>query len=192
MDDLGNYDAFATAEDFATYARRDLSGADTASVEMFLAAASAEIRRYCEWQIWPQLVDDELEIDGKGGPLLVLPVRLLAGVTSITENGTALVDTDYEWSRNGVIEKTYGRWWTRRRRGINAVVTHGYVTSPADLSLLSCQLVGRVFVGALPVAQQQAGAVSVRLAARSDGTMPNIEITANDQQRLVPFRGGYR
>lgn len=190
MDELSTYQPFATATQFASWAQRALSPADTATVTQNLAAAASEIRRVCEWQVWPQLVDDVLTLDGPGGRLLRLPVSRLVAVASITQDGTELDADAYEWSRNGVVEANR---WTSRRRGIVATVTHGFATCPPDLTLLNCQLAGRAGREARgPVNVERAGSVQLGYVVPQSGIMPSIELAAADLRRLSGYRGGYR
>lgn len=190
MDELSTYDPFATAAEYAAYARRSLSAEDTATADQNLAAASAEIRRHCEWQIWPQLVDDTLILDTIGGRLLVLPVSHVVAIASIHDDGMLLEETAYEWSRNGVIERGC---WSRKRRAAEVVLTHGFATRPNDLKLLACQLAGRAeSAGRGPVNSERAGNVQVSYAIPQTAVMPAVELTAADQRRLSGYLGGYR
>jgi hypothetical protein len=198
VDELSTYDPFATADDFAKWARRNLNEFDTASVELYLGAASTVIREFCEWQVWPQLVDDVLTLDGPGAAELILPVRQVAGVSAVAELGTDLTvdgdSADFDWSTAGILTRRYG-WWTARRRGIVAVVTHGWVTVPTSLVAQTCAVAGRAFASPLGATREQAGAVSVTYsstAAPGASGSGGVALTDGDRARLAPFRGGYR
>lgn len=193
MDELSTYESFATGEDFATAIQRDLNDAQTATAELLLDGASAEIRKICEWQVWPQLVDDVLTVNGTGATELVLPVSRVAAVTLVVENGVTLTEgVDYEWSEDGILTRCNWGRWTLRRRGIVLTVTHGFATRPNDLILLTCNVAGRSFVSPTGDTREQAGAVSVNHATTETGVSGGIVLTDADRRRLKGYRGGYR
>jgi hypothetical protein len=190
VDELSTYDPFATPSDYAAWAQKSLTPADTATVAANLAAASDEIRKACEWQVWPHLTDDVLTLDGPGGRLLVLPVSIVTDIALITQDGTDLDANAYEWSTNGVIE---ANCWTRKRRGIIVTVSHGLVTKPNDLKLLACQLAGRAEAAARGnVNTERAGSVQRSYTVPQSGVVVGIELTDADRNKLKGYRGGYR
>lgn len=192
MDELSTYDPFATAEDFATFLRRDLSGFDTASAEDALAASSSEIRDYCEWQIWPRLVDDVLTVDGRGGFELVLPVPHVTDVASVVEDGATLVEgDDYEWSYEGILERR-GTWWIIKRRAIVITLSHGYSVAPPTLKNMSMSVAARSFASPAGEIREQAGAVAVTHSQTAPGVSGGIVLLDGDRRRLGRYRGGYR
>ncbi|WP_054812101.1 hypothetical protein [Nocardia arizonensis] len=95
-----------------------------------LAGIVREIRDYCGWHIAPA-IDDTMTVDGSGGTVQQLPTLALNSVASITENGTALETTAYEWSRDGSLRRC--GYWTTRYRGVVAVVNHGFAEVPENL-----------------------------------------------------------
>lgn len=203
MDELGTYPSFATPGDFATWARRPLSDVDTATAQLLLDAVAAEIRKACEWQVWPALSGDTLTLDGLGGFQRVLPVSRVTAITSVVDNGITLVEgTDYDWSTKGILDRLGNRWWSKKRRGLVLVLDHGYAgnpanagpnTAPNDLILLNCAIAGREFGPALGgIARESAGAVQVQHQKTADGVAPTVELTAGDKARLKGYRGGYR
>jgi hypothetical protein len=135
------YDPFATPEDYATFAQRDLSDVEAGTVTLLLASASARIRSFCRWQVWPIETDDALECNGTGAREMVLPVRKLIDLTNIAEDGTDLDPDAYTWTRMGTIKRVDGARWTDRDRGLIVTASHGFEASPWDLVELSCKLV---------------------------------------------------
>jgi hypothetical protein len=117
------YDPFATPEDYATFAQRDLSDVEAGTVTLLLASASA------------------LECNGTGAREMVLPVRKLIDLTNIAEDGTDLDPDAYTWTRMGTIKRVDGARWTDRDRGLIVTASHGFEASPWDLVELSCKLV---------------------------------------------------
>lgn len=192
MDELSTYDPFATPAAFGVYIGRTIAEDDARALAL-LAASSLAIRNACEWQVWPLLTDDVMTLDGRGGTQRVLPCSRVVDVASVVENGVTLVEgTDFDWSSDGILDRLGGAWWTRKRRGIVAMVSHGYATLPADLNLLAMQVAGRGWDSPLPRAREQAGQVSVQYAISQDGTMVGVELTEPDKLRLKAYRGGYR
>lgn len=197
MDELSTYDPFATAEDFATFFKRDLSALDTATVNQNLEMASYIIRQECGWQIWPQITDDQFELDGPGARNLLLPVNYVTAVGGITELDTDLVDgTDFEWSRHGIITRGAGALylsWTNRRRGITVSgVTHGYVNVPGSLKNLAMGMVGRTFDSPSGRIREQAGLVAVTYPQTGPSLSGQLGITAFERALLSGFKAASR
>lgn len=139
----------ASATDYAA-----LIGAAPAGVNLdrLLAAASAEIRRYCGWHVTPVVVGDTLTVDGSGGRDLMLPTLRLTEVTSVTEAGTAVDLTTIEWTAAGWLRKPCGNW-TTRLRGVVATVTHGFEDAD-DVVRLACTMASRALTPAGVVREQ--------------------------------------
>jgi hypothetical protein len=158
------YDPFATTEDFATFAKIDLSAPDEATAADILAGVSTEIRRYCRWQIWPVEDDDVLEVNGTGARELALPVRTIQDVTSVTDNGTELDAAAWTWTRFGTLRRVDGAAFCDVDRGIVVVASHGFVVRPVDLRKLTCELAVMPYQSSAGPAliRAQAGAVSVQ------------------------------
>lgn len=194
MDELSTYDPFASAADFAHYiGSPPLTGDRETRATDLLAAASLEIRKACEWQVWPLLAGDVLTLDGKGGAFRALPVSRVVAVNSVVENGTTLVEgKDYDWSADGILDRLGGAWWSRKRRGLVVNLDHGFSTQPPDLKMLAMQVAGRGWSVPLPVIRQQAGQVSLQVAVGQSGDVPVVALSAADLLRLKGYRGGYR
>lgn len=112
------------ADALADYTQGRLA-ADDPVAETVLAAALAEVRRWCGWHVTPER-DDDLVIDGPGSQVLRLPTLRLVALTEVTEDGTAVDVAGLEWSRLGLVRKTSGRFWTPRMGGVAVTITHGF------------------------------------------------------------------
>ena len=107
----------------------DLPGLDAA-----IDAAVDAIRTYCGWHVWPER-DETITLDGEGGSVLTLPTMHLADLAEIREHGAVVDASAYEWSRTGDVKRVAGRW-TRRWRGLEVDLVHGYASVPAALRML--------------------------------------------------------
>lgn len=141
----------------------------TVSPELALDAATAEIRGYCGWHIWPSITEI-LVLDGTGTSVFRVPTMMLTAVTALTETnrgaGQLPITLDVstlEWSHNGLVwhPMTPWGWWTARARGLAVTVTHGYGDVPADLVRLSTVLASRI-------AANPGGLKAVTAGARSE------------------------
>lgn len=126
----------------------DTFGASTTRTAGDLDAASAAIRRYCRWHIWPNITET-LTLDGPGVSLLTVPTLALTAVTSLTETARGagqtpqvISSTDLEWSAAGLIWHVTHRCWTARARGLVVTISHG-LDDVADLRRLTLDLAQR-------------------------------------------------
>lgn len=99
-------------------------------------ATVADVRAFCGWHIAPE-VTETLTLDGSGGPILVLPTLRVVDLASITDDGSEV--TDPEWSASGMVRHYC---WTRKFRGIEATLTHGFEEWPAELLAVMTELAG--------------------------------------------------
>lgn len=127
-----------------------------------------------------------MKLDGRGDSIVVLPSLLVVDVTAVSD-GTAVLDveTDLEWSENGVLER---RCWTRKRRGIEVTFEHGHDPVPADVVDLVCALAARGIIAqrAANVVKEQAGTNSVTLGAVG-GTNISIDVLPHESAKLKRF-----
>lgn len=153
-------DPFATPEDFATYLRKDV---DTASAEMFLAAATETIRDYCRWQIAPAYTDT-ITLDSDGSRIVTLPCLYVTAVDTVTLDGIELTaDVDYTWSAMGAVARkhhaqTYPNYptdythdwfcygWPYGYRRITIAYEGGYTDIPPELTLAACSIASRAML----------------------------------------------
>lgn len=100
-------------------------------IEMRLDGVIQDIRDYCGWHIAPS-VTETLTVDGPGLRTLLLPSLRITAVAAVTQDGTAVPATEWEWSELGMLRHRSGVW-TDRWRGITVTLTHGYDTAPAGV-----------------------------------------------------------
>lgn len=99
-------------------------------------AAISTVRGYCQWHISP-VVTEDVVVEGGGAGHLLLPSLRVTAINSITNDGVAVVDTDYEWSRRGILrvstDSTLYRGWSRKYDSVVVNITHGYEDFPAEV-----------------------------------------------------------
>jgi hypothetical protein len=152
-----------------------------------LLAASAVIRGYCRWHIWPQL-SETFVIDGPGTRLLRLPTREVSAVASIVETQrgsgqvpiTLTVATDVDWSRNGTVERVDGHCWTRKMRGVTVTATHGFLELPADVADIATSLAASASGNPSRLKRMQIGERSADYSGAG--------LLEDDMRRLDPYR----
>jgi hypothetical protein len=195
---------FATARDFATYARRDLSAKDTATVVQHLAGVSRRIRSFCGWHLWPKHVDETVRVEGVGSRLLVLPTLALDAVGSVVEDpdgdATILDSTAYRMSAAGMLRRIDGGFWAGEFVAYDVTITHGYddnpdppedgSAAPEDLVELACQVVGRAFVSPTGAIREQSGTVSMTYSQTGPAASGGIALLRAEKDALGHYRTG--
>jgi hypothetical protein len=76
---------------------------------------------------------DAFTLDGNGAESVLLPAAPVLAVTSVTLDGTALVEgADFDWSADGFLRRLNG-CWPDRLRCIRGVYDHGHDPIPEDI-----------------------------------------------------------
>lgn len=177
--------AFATPADLSTYSKGQISDSDT-RVQDALDGASAAIRQYCGWHIWPPR-DETLTVDGPGGRVLSLPTMNVTEVTSIIENGTTLTDgTDYRWSADGSVKRTHCRW-TDDYRAIVVRFFHGYDYA-ADVKQVLLSVVTRALSSPSGATSEAVGPFSVKWATVAPGVSGGLALLGHEISILDAYR----
>lgn len=177
---------FITKENFSQGTGGKIPTSDP-RVEPLLKGASAAIRRYCGWHIAPVLQAD-LVLDGPGGSLLTLPTLRLVNVLSFQDDGNPVEVADLEWSERGMIRHR-GRRLTRKFRGIEATVQHGWDEAP-DVAQIVQQVVANALSSPLGATREQAGALSVSWATTAPGVSGGLSLLQRDLDVLNLYRLG--
>lgn len=160
--------ALVTTEQFAGFLKRDFDEFDAYTAEQLLAGAEALVVEYCGWHIAPSATVS-VTVDGSGSGIQPLPTMHLTAVNEVTEVGVVVDVATVDWSEYGVLEKQDRAWWTARRRGVVADITHGFAAAPGWLVTLICAAAGRAFLAAPGVVQETAGGESVTYAQPTPG-----------------------
>lgn len=120
---------------------------DNDETARMLDAALDAARRYCGWHVTPEQ-DDDVTLDGPGGPVLWLPTLRLITLSALTEDGENVDIDDLYISPLGQVAKqpvtnwtgygSAGTYWTSCLGGITATMTHGFDEAPSfDAAVLS-------------------------------------------------------
>lgn len=123
---------FVSPEEVASLAQSNL---DRATVELLIKGTEAAARRHCGWHISQETVSNQTVYPTNGQ--IFLPTLYLTAVSSITVNGTALVNgTGYSWRQNGEVRFASlapSAWDWFSGTATLASYTHGYPTGSSAL-----------------------------------------------------------
>lgn len=170
--------SLATVADLELVLQQSIEGeARLAAAEFGLMAVSAAVRNYTG-QYLSRVVADIITLDCRGGPLLFLPELPVISVSSVVENGVALVvTTDYKLIANGILVRRPAWWrWYADIQAITVTYTHGFDPIPDDIVAVVARAASRLYQaglraedteGILGVASKSLGDFSVSYAAEA-------------------------
>jgi len=154
-----------------------------------IAYASAWIRAYCGWHIYPNQ-EDTLVLDTFGGQLLLLPTLHMTalGAVVLTADTSTVAPATLSWSQTGAIayRPAPGVFpiavpcWPIGLRTTQVTFTHGYAEVPDAIKAVAVGVAKRLPAGFTNVSQEQAG-----LVTRSYG---GINFTPAEQSVLNRYR----
>ena len=171
----------ATIEQLESYLGTVITGPSAvASAQLALDIASNSVETYIGYKI-EEIVDDEVNIDGTGNTIVLLPSFPITEITAIIEDGVLLETTAYEFSQFGVVKKTNGLW-TSKLNGINVTYTHGFTEVPLSIVGVVLSLAGRIKSGSSDIKQESIGGYSVTYAN------PSPVLQASEIMTLDAFR----
>jgi hypothetical protein len=182
-------DPWATPEDLRRHLRLDTI--DTEQAAALISAAETLIRAELQQTI-DAVTGDELELGGTGRRILTLPEMPVTAVTSVTEDGTLLVEgTDYRWNRYGILTRLAACW--PLDADISVVYDHGYASIPAILKQVCLQVAARGWVSVVPVQSESIGDYSVTYARdiRTGAPITGQILTDYERTLLRPYALGY-
>lgn len=106
----------------------------------FMAMASAEVQKYCGWQISPSVTVTSQRLWFGGHDLIMLPSTYVTAVSSVVVDGTTQVaDTDYFWDANDPFIRLAPMTWSSDRFAL-VTYTHGYTDTPLDVKTVIFEL----------------------------------------------------
>lgn len=155
-----------------------------------ISSVSAAIRDYCRWHVAPSLTCTWA--GDPHGDVIVLPARIITGVTSVMTNaklgeditGDELDPSSYHWYPDGRVYVGRGCG-----RGIMAVTyTAGIDAESTSLSSIASQIAANALVATAGVQREQAGQVSITYNAVAAGVSGGIALLERDRMLLAPYR----
>lgn len=135
----------------------ELAGGLVATEADRLLQAEALVRSYCRWHIAPSRTDTAT-VRAEGMASLMLPSLYVTDITSITDDGVALVlTTDYRWFADGIVDRVDALWGSG---DVVIAFTHGYPDPPAEVTAVVQSVAQRAVDNPGSLVRQQVGQVS--------------------------------
>lgn len=171
----------ATAAELRLFLEVDVGDLPDDRANLILSVVSGGVRDEAH-QLFDQVETDEIELDGSGTRVLLLPQLPVTDVATVLEDGTALTEgTDYDWSTSGVLTRLNGQWTARARR-YTVTYSHGYATPPDGLKGIVLRVAARVVDNPEGLVQEAIGGYSA--GYRFDPAALNDA----DKRALDPYR----
>lgn len=141
-------------------------------IESALKAASQVIRNYCGWHISPSL---QCTAHPKGDTVKRLQAAYVSAITRVTENGTDLEASDYEWRDDGLIKKTGYSKWSDKWNAVEVAYTAGYsIAAVPDLAEAVAAITAGVLSVSAGVASESADGVSISYSASASSIAASL------------------
>lgn len=154
-------------------------------IESALNAASQAIRNYCGWHITPSI---KCTANPSGGEVVAkLPAGYVSSIESVTENGTALAATDYQWRKDGLLKHVLPCRWCDAWDGIEVVYNAGYEADAVpDLVEAVCAIASGVLAVAPGVSSESADGVTISYSASAASVA--AALTSQQRNALEPYK----
>ena len=154
-------------------------------IESALNAASQAIRNYCGWHITPSV---KCTANPSGGEVVAkLPAGYVSSIESVTENGTALAATNYQWRKDGLLKHVLPCRWCDAWDGIEVVYNAGYEADAVpDLIEAVCAIASGVLAVAPGVSSESADGVSISYSASAASVA--AALTSQQKNALEPYK----
>lgn len=167
----------AAVEDWGKYTAAPQPG----NAADLLAAASQAVVTYCGWPIVRQVVVGQV-FDTDGSWLLRLPTLLLVSVESVLLDGVEV--TNYSWSADGVLARSWPYAWPYGYRRVAVSYTHGYATVPADIAEIVVARAARAAALIPGLKSETVGGIQEVYADASNTGLGVFDKVALDRYRL--------
>jgi hypothetical protein len=143
---------FAVLADIEAFLQLPITTAiQIASAERALKDATAAIRNYCH-QYLEQVTGETVTLDSTGGARLFLPELPVVSVSSVVEDGNALiVDDDYKLGQYGILYRI-GNMWAEGIQIVTIVYGHGFLIIPDDVVAVCVRAASRQYQAGLKAA----------------------------------------
>jgi hypothetical protein len=121
-----------TVDEFEQFGQVDITNQTDAAILQYIASAQAVAETWCN-RLFDYAANIAETLDGKRATMLRLATYPVEVVTTVTEDGTALVEgTDFDWYPNGQLVRITGGNlghtvpWTHKRKAVAVVYSGGY------------------------------------------------------------------
>lgn len=167
----------------------------TVTADDQVAGATARIREYCRWHVYPSITTT-VRRDSGPGRLLLLPslhVTELGGVT-LDEDSSDIDVTGLSAERllHGCLERPDFLPWLPYLARVTVTFTHGYDTLPDGLREVAVNLAKRMPAQMTTVDREAAGGVSRTYGAPLAGGFTKAGFTAAEQAVCDAYRLPYQ
>lgn len=187
-----NLDDMLSVEEFTTFSGGRYSS-DTERVEAEISAASAAIRNYVGWHLFPALPCElstfalDRRVTHVGTDIMIqLPARIVQSVDSVTIDGTEY--TDYYCDPNGIL-RVFDVGAVDRKGLIVVDYTAGLDAGMmAPIKELLAHRVTHAIAVPAGVTSEAAGGVSVTYNANWINNSRATALVADNREVLIPYR----
>ena len=183
--------AMLTTEEFDDFTAGKYSGDQRTTSD--IDAASAAVRNYCGWHVYPSL-SCELEttfFDGrvtkaKGCVLIQLPAKFVTSVESVSINGTGY--TSYVSEPGGLL-KVYGVDWAPEYAPVVVEYTAGLSDAHMDaIKELIAHRVTHALASSSGIQSETAGGVSITYSANWTNSARATALADDNKEVLAPYK----
>ena len=95
-----------------------------------LNQAESVVRDHCGWHIAPSRTDTVKIYGAPLGTPILLPSMYVTGIVSVTDQGTLVDPTVYDFEQAGILRRIDGGCWSSGYGAIVVEFTHGYTDVP--------------------------------------------------------------
>lgn len=153
---------FATADDLADRLAVTLTGPEQTRAGKLLTLASGLIQKEARQKV-ERIAGDTLTRRGSYSSRVRLPERPVESITSVTLDGTALVEDDDYYRDGDELVRSVG--WGNPSDELVVVYTHGYTAIPDAVKAICVEMVVRVWVNPGAARQEAIGSENVSYGA---------------------------
>ena len=189
----GTLSEFLTETEFDNFTANKFAG--DARIDSNIKAATAAIRNYCGWHLYPELpcelsltfFDRRVSMNGNG-ILIQLPAKFVTGITSITIDGVEC--EKYTLDPNGLL-KVYGVFAHEEYTPIVVDYTAGLPDDLMDaIKELTAHRVTHAVASSYGITSEAAGGVSITYNASWAGNTRSTNLPDDNKEVLAPYRLG--
>lgn len=174
-------DLFARPADMSDRTQGEINEDDYPYLERELAAATADIRDFCRWHVYPQKPVEYRRV-GASPDDVWLPAMRIKSIDAVT-----IDSVEYDAAALDAVEFDPTTGWTNLcGRNVAVTYTAGFATVPPNLETAALELAASALGTSLGHTREQAGSVSLTYGRAGGG----IDESTPGGQRLIAYRIG--